>query len=127
MPASDGPSARSILRVVTIVVVSAISIYLVWVLRKPLTWIVIAGFIAIAVSSPIAFMHRRVKRRGLAIFAVYLALILVPVLIAAVLVPPIVTQVNTLIDKAPQYARDAQKYAHKNRTLRELEKNYDIT
>jgi predicted PurR-regulated permease PerM len=49
------------------------------------------------------------------------------VLIAAVLVPPIVTQVNNLIDKAPQYARDAERYAHKNRTLRKLEKNYDIT
>src|SRR4051794_36277946 len=98
MPHPDGPSIRSILRVVTIVVVSALSLYLIWVLRKPITWIVIAGFIAIAVSAPIGWLQQHIGgRRGLAIFAVYLGLILTPVVIAAVLVPPVVEQANNLV------------------------------
>jgi predicted PurR-regulated permease PerM len=123
-----GPSVRVVLRVVTVVVASALTLYLIWVLRKPLTWLVIAGFIAIAVSAPVARLQRRYGgRRGLAILTVYVGLILVPVLIGAVLVPPIVDQTSTLVENAPKYAHDLETFAHKNRTLRRLERNYDIT
>ena len=127
MPSTTGPSPRVILRIVTIVVLSALTLYLIWVLRKPLTWIVIAGFIAVAVSAPVARFERRVKRRGVAIFCVYLGLVLVPVVIGAALVPPIVEQGSNLIDNAPKYAQDLQDYAQRNSTLRKIEKNYDIT
>jgi predicted PurR-regulated permease PerM len=123
----DGPSTRAILRVVFIVVLSGLSLYLVWVLRKPITWIVIAGFIAIAVSAPIRFLEMRIKRRGLAIAAVYLGLILVPVAIGAVLVPPVVTEAQNLADKVPDYARDLRVFAQDNTQLRKLEQDYDIT
>jgi len=124
---SDGPSARSVLRVVLIVAVSVLTLYLIWVLRKPLTWIVIAGFIAIAVAPPIHFLEQRMKRRGPSIALVYLGLILVPVLVAAVLVPPIVTEANRLVDKVPEYAADLREFATNNSTLRSLEQDYDIT
>ena len=119
-------STRAILRVVITVLTCVLAIYLVFLLRKPLTWIFIAGFIAIALSGPVNFLQRRM-RRGFAVALVYLGMILVPVLIVASLVPPIVTQGNNLAQSLPQYASDLRDFVQKNRQLRKLEADYDIT
>ena len=37
------------------------------------------------------------------------------------------SQVNKLADNAPQYAQDVQDYVKKNKKLRKLEKDYNIT
>ncbi len=124
---SDGPSTRSVLRVVATVVVSGIALYLIYRLRTPITWIVIGGFIAVTLSAPVGRLQRRVKRRGVAIATVYAGLVLVPVLFGAVLVPPLVKETNKLVDKVPSYAQDIQDYAQNSRSLRKLERDYDIT
>ncbi len=98
-----GPSARVIFRVVVIAVLVVLSLYLIFLLRRPLTWIFIAGFLAIALSGPVNFLARKMKR-GLAIAIVYVALILFPILIGAILVPPVVEQLNNLIQNLPAYA-----------------------
>jgi predicted PurR-regulated permease PerM len=122
----DEFSVRSVLRIVLTVVMVVVALYLVYLLRKPLTWIFIAGFLAIALSGPVAFFSRYMKR-GLAMLIVYLGLILLPVLIVAALVPPIVTQGNNLVQSLPGYANDLQEYVQKNDRLRSLEEDYDIT
>src|SRR5215218_1909538 len=127
-PAMHGASsARVVLRTVLIVVLVVISLWLIYLLRQPLTWIFIAGFLAIALSGPVDWLHRRTKRRGLSIALVYLGLILFPVLLAAILVPPVVTELNNLINKLPGYARDLQDFVERNETLRRLEEDYNIT
>ncbi|HEY0632877.1 MAG TPA: AI-2E family transporter [Thermoleophilaceae bacterium] len=113
-------------RAVAVVVVAVVALYLVYLLRQPLGWLVLAGFIAVAVSGPVRFFEQWL-RRGLAITVVYLAVILIPVLIAAVLVPPIVDQANNLATNAPQYARDLTKTVQENKTLHDLDKKYDLT
>jgi predicted PurR-regulated permease PerM len=113
-------------RVVAVVVVAVIGLYLVYLLRQPLGWLILAGFIAVAVSGPVRLLERWL-RRGLAITVVYLGVILIPVLIAGVLVPPIVDQANNLATNAPQYARDLTKTVQENRTLHNLDKKYDLT
>jgi predicted PurR-regulated permease PerM len=123
----DGPSFKSILRVVAAVAVVFIGLYLAYLLRKPITWIVIGGFIAIAVSGPIRWLQHRGAPRGLAILGVYLGLILTPVLVGAVLVPPIVTEANNLAETVPTYVGDLQEFVRENKRLRELEEDYDIT
>ena len=45
-------------------------------------------------------------RRGFAVSAVYVVVILMPFVIAGVLVPPIVAQANNLATNAPRYAHD---------------------
>ena len=122
----DPLSLRVILRVVLTIVLVAVAIYLIFLLRKPLTWIFIAGFLAIAVSGPVNLLQRRMKR-GFAIALVYLGLILIPVLFAAILIPPIVEQVNLLIDDVPVYVQDLQRFVEENDTLRKLEADYNIT
>ena len=55
---------RAVLRVVLVVVVSALALYLIYLLRRPLTWIVIAGFIAIALAAPVRVLERRSAGAG---------------------------------------------------------------
>jgi predicted PurR-regulated permease PerM len=120
-------SARVVFRVVMIVLLVVLSLWLIYLLRQPLTWIFIAGFLAIALSGPVNWLHRRTGRRGLSIALVYVALILIPVLVAAMLVPPIVEQLNNLIQNLPTYAADLQKFVSDNQRLRSLEADYNIT
>jgi predicted PurR-regulated permease PerM len=113
-------------RAVAVVIVAVLALYLVYLLRKPLGWLVLAGFIAVAVSGPVRFFERRM-RRGLAIAVVYIVVILTPFLIAGVLVPPIVDQANNLATNAPRYAHDLANTVQENKTLHDLDKKYDLT
>src|SRR4051794_28845934 len=119
-------TTRIVLRTVLTVVCVAIALYLIVLLRRPLTWIFIAGFLAIALSGPVNFLERRM-RRGFAVALTYLGLILVPVLIVASLVPPIVTEGNNLANSLPGYVDDLSTTIQKNSSLRKLERDYDIT
>jgi predicted PurR-regulated permease PerM len=122
----DVLSVRVVLRVVLTIVLVVLALYLIYVLRKPLTWIFIAGFLAVALSGPVNWLQRRM-RRGFAVAIVYVALILVPVLLAAIMIPPVVQQINNLIDNLPSYVSDLQDFVQKNDTLRNLEQDYNIT
>jgi predicted PurR-regulated permease PerM len=113
-------------RIVAVVVVAVLALYLVYLLRQPLGWLVLAGFIAVAASGPVRVLERRM-RRGLAITVIYIAVILMPFLIAGVLVPPIVDQANNLATNAPKYARDLTSAVQDNKTLHDLDKKYDLT
>jgi predicted PurR-regulated permease PerM len=119
-------TVRAILRVVIVVVCAALALLLMYILRKPLTWIFIAGFIATALSGPIAFLQKWM-RRGFAVAIVYLCLILTPFVLIGLLVPPIVTQGNNLVHNLPDYARDVTDFVNNNAQLRKLQKDYDIT
>jgi predicted PurR-regulated permease PerM len=119
-------SARAILRIVLIIVGVVLCLYLIYRLRKPITWIFIALFLSVALAPAVNYLNRFMKR-GFAIAVVYLALLGVIVGLALLLIPPIVTQVNNLADDAPHYAQDVQDYVNKNKRLRKLERDYKIT
>jgi predicted PurR-regulated permease PerM len=123
---ADYVNVRTILRVVLVVVGVVLGLWLVYILRRPLTWIFIAAFIAIAMSGPINLLQRRM-RRGFAVAIVYIALILLPFLLIGLLVPPIVTQGNNLVQNLPNYAQDVTHFVNSNRQLRKLQEDYDIT
>ena len=53
------------------VVCVAISLYLIYLLRKPISWLLIATFLAVALSAPVNVLARHM-RRGFAIAIVYL-------------------------------------------------------
>lgn len=119
------PAATTVLRVVLIIVAVVVSLYLIWLLRKPLSWVFIAGFLAIALTGPVNYLSRAMPRK-LAIALTYLGLILVPILLIAVIVPPIVREATDLADKAPQYAQDVQDFVDNNQKLRKLEDDYGV-
>jgi predicted PurR-regulated permease PerM len=115
-----------VLRVVVIVVTVVLTLYLIFLLRRPLTWIFIAGFLAVAVSGPVNFLARYM-RRGFAIAIVYVSLILIPFALGALLIPPLVEQGNNLVNNLPEYVQDIQDFVQKNDRLRQLEEDYNIT
>jgi predicted PurR-regulated permease PerM len=119
-------NARVVVRTVLIVITVVLTLYVIYLLRQPITWLIIAAFIAMALSAPVNYLSQRLPR-GLAIAIVYVVLILVPVGIGAVLVPTLIGEAEELVDNLPQYARDLQEFVQGNGQLRSLEQEYDIT
>jgi predicted PurR-regulated permease PerM len=125
MPRIDSP-ARVIARNVVVVALVVLILYVTYLLRTPITWLVIAAFLAVALAGPVNFFQRYMKR-GLAIALVYISLLAIPIGLGAVLFPPIVNQVSDLATNAPHYVHDVEDYVHKNKTLNDLNDKYHIT
>ena len=117
--------ARTVLRTVLIVLTVIVTVYLIYLLRKPISWLVIAAFIAIAMSGPVALLSRHIPR-GLAIASVYLTLIAIPIVLAGLLVPPLVGQAEDLAQDVPGYVQDVEDFVNDNETLSNLNEDYDI-
>jgi predicted PurR-regulated permease PerM len=117
---------RLVFQVALVVVAVAIALYLVYLLRKPIGWVLLAAFLAVALSGPVRLLERRM-RRGFAIAIVYLGLFSIPFVLAAVVVPPIVTGVDNLSHDVPRYVTDLREFVEKNERLREIDQDYDIT
>jgi predicted PurR-regulated permease PerM len=111
-------SARTVVRIVLIVVCVAICLYLIYLLRRPISWILIAAFLAVALSGPVNYLARSM-RRGFAVTLVFLGLLAVPVLL--------ITEANDFAGDVPRYARDVTDFVQDNDTLRSLNEDYNIT
>ncbi|MDX8152835.1 AI-2E family transporter [Patulibacter brassicae] len=123
---SSGPSvARTVLTATLTVLAVVGAIVLVYLLRQPLTWLALACFVAVAVSGPVGRLSK-VMPRGLAITLVYLGVLLIPALVALIVLPPLLHAANDLVDQAPRYADDVQRWVHENETLRELDDEFDL-
>ncbi len=119
-------SVRSILRVCMVVVTVIITAYLVYLLQQPISWLIIAAFLAIAVSGPITILARHMPR-GAAIATVYGGLVAVPIALIVLFVPPLVGEVEDLVNNLPEYAADVTQFVNENDTLSGLDEDYDIT
>ena len=75
-------TARVVVRILIITLIFALALWLVYLLRKPIGWVLIATFLAIALSGPVNWLSQWMKR-GFAITLVYFALLLVPIGIAS--------------------------------------------
>jgi len=119
------PTVRGILRIVLTVVLSAVAIYLVYLLRTPLGWLFLATFLAVSVAAPVNRLSKRMPRGG-AIAVVYLLLILVPLGIAAIMIPPAVQATSDLVSEFPSYVQDLNQTVQENETLKGLNEDYDL-
>ena len=122
---SRAGNATAVLRTTLIVVGVLASLYVAYLLRRPIAWLAIALFVALALAPPVRLLSRWM-RRGFAIALVYVGLLLVPIGLALVVVPPVVTQVQHFVDDAPRYAADVRDFIENNRTLRRLQEEYDL-
>jgi predicted PurR-regulated permease PerM len=120
------PSVRSILRVIVTVVGSALALYIVYRLRTPISYLLFATFIAVALSAPVAWLSQRMPK-GLAITIVYLAVVLVPIGVGAILIPPLVRAAADLVGNFPSYVDDLKQTVSENDTLQNLNDNFDVT
>jgi predicted PurR-regulated permease PerM len=122
---ADAP-ARVVVKIVLIVVAVILCLYLIYLLRRPISWLFIAMFIAVALSPAVNFLSRYMKR-GFAIGLVYLAVLGAVVGLTALLVPPVVNEATNLADNSPRYVEDVRDYVEKNDRLREINQDYQIT
>jgi predicted PurR-regulated permease PerM len=118
--------ARQVVRIVLIVVAVAVCLYLIYQVRRPLTWIGISLFLALALAGPVNRLSKHM-RRGFAIALVYLGLLAVPFALMALIVPPFITEGNNFAENLPRYSRDVTDFVERNDRLRKLNKDYDIT
>jgi predicted PurR-regulated permease PerM len=125
MPKIDS-SPSAIARAVLVVAAVVLILYILWLLRRPISWLIIAAFIAVALAGPVNFLQRYM-RRGLAIALVYFSLVLIPIGLGALLIPPVVNEVGDVADNAPAYAQDVEDFVQDNKTLNDLNDKYDIT
>ena len=119
------PTLRGIVRVVATVVASAISLYLIYLLRTPIGWLCVATFVAVSVAAPVGLLERHMPR-GAAIALVYLTLVLIPIGIGVILIPPAVTAGSDLVNDTPGYVQDLNQTVQDNDTLRGLNQDYDL-
>jgi predicted PurR-regulated permease PerM len=124
-PRSIDPG-RLVVRGVFTVVAVILGLYLLYLVRQPVTWVLLALLLAVALSRPVNALNRRM-RRGFAITIVYLVLLIVPILLALLIVPPMVNQGSGLVNDLPSYVQDIQDFANRNPTLRRLERDYKVT
>jgi predicted PurR-regulated permease PerM len=122
----DRPSSRVIARTVFTVVLCVAAVYLVYLLRTPIGYVVLAAFIAACASGPVNALSRHMKR-GAATGIVYLLIVLVPLLIMLILVRPVVEQTVELLTNLPEYAQDLEEEFQSNEQLRELDEDYDVS
>ena len=122
----ERPSSRAIARTVFIVVLCVFAVYLLYLLRTPVVYVILAAFIAACVSGPVNVLSRHM-RRGFAITIVYLAILVVPALIFIALVRPVVEQTVKLVNNLPAYVQDLNDEIQSNDQLRKLDEDYDLT
>lgn len=120
------PTTRLVLRVVVVVLTVVGTLLVIWLLRRPLSWIILAAFVAMAVSGPVNLLSRTMPR-GLAIATTYLLLFLIPAAIAASITPSIVNGTEDLAHQAPDYVQRLRRTVNHNPKLRKLDRDYKIT
>ena len=124
--ASELLSTRVVLRIVLTVLVVIGTIALIWVLWQPITWIIIAAFVAVALAGPVNLLARFMPR-SLAITVVYIAVLLIPIGISAAVLPPIVDQGVNFVNDLPAYSDDLQNEVQKNPDLAKLNHDFGLT
>jgi predicted PurR-regulated permease PerM len=118
--------AKAIVRIVLIVVGVILTLYLLYLLRKPIGWLLVAAFLAVALSGPVNWLNRKM-RRGFAIAVVYLALLAIPLMLIALIVPPLITEANNFAENLPKYSQQVTDFVQGNSKLRKLNEDYGIT
>jgi predicted PurR-regulated permease PerM len=101
---------RTIFAIVGFLVLVAIVLWVLWIARHVLTWVLISLFLALALNPFVLWLQERgIRRRGAAVTVACLAVLAVVAGLAALVVPSLVDQVNNFADKVPDYIDDLTK------------------
>jgi predicted PurR-regulated permease PerM len=101
---------RTILAVLGIILAAWALLQVLFITRQVLTWILVALFFAIALHPAVNWLQEHgVRRRGYAVALTSLGVAGVITLIAWLVIPPLVDQVNEFANKVPDYVDDLTK------------------
>jgi predicted PurR-regulated permease PerM len=102
--------ARTIVSVSLILVGIAAALWVVWVSRHVITWVLVSLFLALAINPAVEALQRRgVKRRGAAAGLIYLVVVLAVAGLLAAFLPSLINQVNDFVKAVPGYIHDLTK------------------
>lgn len=121
--AATPPSTRTIAKVFLTVVWLAALLYVLYLVRRVVGLVAIAIFLAIALGPAVDFFSRRLVPRSLSILVVYFLIFLAIVGVGLLVVPPVVTQVESFGRDVPRYLNAARG----NATIRKYDDRYKIT
>src|SRR5215212_10098364 len=98
---------RTVFQVAGVLLGIAVALWIVWISRRVITWVLVAFFLALALEPGVQFLQQRgMKRRGAAAAVIYLSAIALVALLAALLVPPLIDEADGLTEAAPGYVQD---------------------
>jgi predicted PurR-regulated permease PerM len=100
---------RTILLVIGIIVASFLTLEVLWISRRVLSWVFIALFLALALNPAVDRLERRLGRRGAATGVVSLVAIGAFVLLGWLFIPTLVDQVDNFAHNVPNYLDDLTK------------------
>lgn len=116
-------SSRAVARVVLVAAGVIAALYFSYLIRTVIGLFLIAAFFAIAIAPAVNFLDRRKVPRWAAILLVYLSIAAAIFGIGLVIVPPLVTGVESLSSDLPGYVDDLRH----NETFRDYDNRYHIT
>lgn len=118
-----GPSSRTIVRIILTVLAILAALYFVYLVRSVIGLLLISVFVAVALGRPVEFLTRGGVPRPAAILLVYLAILIFVSGVGAILVPPVVSGAEELVQNVPTYIDDLRE----SDTIRRYDDQYSIT
>lgn len=119
----DGPSTRTLVRIFFTYAGLIAACYLVYLIRSIVLLVAVSAFLALAIGPAVSRLTRMRMPRAVAILTVYLAIVLAIVGVGLLIVPSMVSGVQSLARQAPHYVDDLRK----NKTFRKYDNQYHLT
>lgn len=123
-PTHVSATTATIVRGVITVAITIALLLVLWELKSPIIWVLIAGLLATALSRPIDRLAQHVPRFA-AILLVYVALVLIPVGMLLLVIPPLVAEASKLIESLPRLIQDLQNTLDDNAQFRSILADFD--
>jgi predicted PurR-regulated permease PerM len=114
---------RTIFLILGILLGVAVCLYVLWIARHVLSWLLIALFLALALNPAVELFQRRGLSRGVAAGTTFVLALAVAAGFAWLFIPPLADQVTSFADKVPDYVHDL---THGRGRLGFLETKYHI-
>jgi predicted PurR-regulated permease PerM len=114
---------RTLTRIVFSLAALGAFLFVLFTVRSTVVLVFVSAFLAVALGPAVDFFVRRGVRRALAILIVYILMVLAIFGVGLLVVPPVVSQVDSLAKNIPGYLDDLRK----NKTVRKYDNKYKIT
>ena len=114
---------KTISRIVFSLAALAAVLYALYKVQAVVLLVFVSAFLAVALGPPVAFFVKRGIPRAVSILLVYLLMFAGIVGVGLLVIPPVVTQVESLSQDIPGYLDDLRE----NKTFRKYDDKYDIS
>src|SRR4051812_49868149 len=97
---------RAVLQTTGLLLGVAVCLWVLYVARQTITWILVALFLTLALAPAVSALERHgLRRRGAATAVVFLVAILVVAGVGALLIPPLIDQIGGVAAAPPRHPR----------------------